>query len=70
MNFLHWIVRGIGNYDTRIALKNLYMSHKPVLIFIADLARVIHCKDQFGCLLSIMSDFFRDRCGIPNYGFP
>jgi len=34
MNFLYWNVRGIGNSDIRIALKKLYMSHKPMLIFI------------------------------------
>jgi len=36
MNFLYWNVRGISNSDTRIALKNLYLSHKPMLIFIAE----------------------------------
>jgi len=32
MNFLHWNVRGIGNYDTQIALKNLYMSHSDFFL--------------------------------------
>jgi hypothetical protein len=36
MNILYWNIRGIGNSDTRIALKNLYLSHKPFLIFVAE----------------------------------
>lgn len=36
MNFLYWNIRGIGNSDARIALKNFYMSHKPMLTFIAE----------------------------------
>ena len=36
MNFLYWNIRGIDNSDTRIALKNLYMSHEPMLLFIAE----------------------------------
>lgn len=36
MNILYWNVRGIGNADTRLALKNFYLSHKPSLIFIAE----------------------------------
>jgi len=36
MNLLYWNVRGISNFDTQIALKNLYMSHKPMIIFIAE----------------------------------
>jgi len=37
MIVLYWNVRGFGNSDTRIALKNLYASHKPVFIFLAEL---------------------------------
>jgi len=36
MNILYWNVRGIGNSDTRLALKNLFLSHKPSLIFVAE----------------------------------
>jgi hypothetical protein len=36
MNVLYWNVRGIGNPDTRLALKKIYLSHKPSLIFIAE----------------------------------
>jgi hypothetical protein len=36
MNLLFWNIRGIGNSDTRIALKDFYMTHKPLLIFIAE----------------------------------
>jgi len=32
MNFLYWNARGIGNSDTQIALNNLYMSHKHLLL--------------------------------------
>jgi len=36
MNILYWNVRGIGNSDTRLALKKLFMSHKPILIFVTE----------------------------------
>jgi len=36
MNLLYWNIRGIDNSNTQIALKNLYMSHKPMLLFIAE----------------------------------
>jgi hypothetical protein len=36
MNILFWNVRGIGNSETRIALKNFCLSHKPSLIFVAE----------------------------------
>ena len=36
MNILYWNIRGIGNSDTRIALKKLFLSHKPSLIFLAE----------------------------------
>jgi len=36
MNFLYWNVRVIDNSDTRIAFENLFMSHKPILILIAE----------------------------------
>lgn len=36
MNILYWNVRGIGNSDTRLALKNLFLSHKPTIIFVAE----------------------------------
>ncbi|XP_024630290.2 uncharacterized protein [Medicago truncatula] len=36
MNVLYWNVRGIGNSDTRLALKNLFLSHKPTIIFVAE----------------------------------
>ena len=67
MNFLNWNVRGIGNSDTRIALKNLYLSHKPMLIFIAQpmiTIRIPSLPDD------LKVDFFRDKCGLPNYRFP
>jgi len=35
--FFYCNIRGIGNSDTRVALKNLFLSHKPVLIFVAEL---------------------------------
>jgi len=36
MNLFNWNVRGFGNSDTKIALKNLYLSHKPFIIFLAE----------------------------------
>jgi hypothetical protein len=36
MNLLYWNVRGIGNSDTRLALKNFFLSHKPSIIFVAE----------------------------------
>ncbi|RHN76470.1 putative endonuclease/exonuclease/phosphatase [Medicago truncatula] len=33
---LYWNVRGFGNSDTKIALKNFYLSHKPTFIFLAE----------------------------------
>jgi hypothetical protein len=36
MNILFWNLRGFGNPDTRIALKNYCLSHKPDIIFLAD----------------------------------
>ena len=64
--FLYWNVRGIDNSDTRIALKILYLSHKPILIFIAEPVITVwlpSLSDDFKV------DFFRDRCGLPNYRF-
>jgi len=36
MNFFYWNIRGIGNSDTRVTLRNLFLSHKPLLLFIAE----------------------------------
>ena len=36
MIFLYWNVRGIGNFDTKISLKNLFLFHKPLIIFIVE----------------------------------
>ena len=36
MNILYWNVRGIGNSDTRLALKIFYLSHNPILMFVAE----------------------------------
>jgi len=33
MIMLYWNVRGFGNSDTKVALKNLYLSYKPLFIF-------------------------------------
>jgi len=35
MIMLYWNVRGIGNVDTKIALKNLFTFHRRLLIFVA-----------------------------------
>ena len=36
MIVLYWKVRGFGNSETKVALTNLYVSHKPVFIFVAE----------------------------------
>jgi len=36
MNLLYWNIRGICNFESKIALRNLFMSHKPLIIFIAE----------------------------------
>jgi hypothetical protein len=36
MNFLYWNVRSFGNSDTKIALNNFYLSHKPSIISLAE----------------------------------
>lgn len=36
MNCFYWNIRGIGNTDTRVTLRNLFLSHKPLLLFIAE----------------------------------
>jgi len=36
MNILFWNLRGIDNVDTHITLRNLFLTHKPLLIFIAE----------------------------------
>nr|ABE87589.2 RNA-directed DNA polymerase (Reverse transcriptase); Ribonuclease H; Endonuclease/exonuclease/phosphatase [Medicago truncatula] len=36
MIILYWTVRGIDNVDTKIALKNFFNCHKPLLIFVAE----------------------------------
>jgi len=36
MKIFYWNIRGIGNSESRITLKNLYDTHKPSLIFIAE----------------------------------
>jgi len=61
VNFLNWNVRGISNSDTRIALKNLYLSHQPMLIFIAQpmiTGWIPSLPDD------LKVDFFRDKCGL------
>jgi exonuclease III len=36
MKILFWNVRGFGNSDSRVALKNYYFTHKPDIIFLAE----------------------------------
>jgi len=36
MNFLYWNIRGIDNYDTHLALKKMYLSHNPILMFVVE----------------------------------
>jgi len=36
MNIFFCNVRGIGNSDTRVTLKSLFFTHKPLLMFIAE----------------------------------
>ncbi|XP_045822398.1 uncharacterized protein LOC123915305 [Trifolium pratense] len=36
MKILFWNLRGFGNPETRIALKNYYVSHNPDIIFLAE----------------------------------
>jgi hypothetical protein len=36
MNLLYWNIRGIANFDSKIALCNLFLSHTPGIIFIAE----------------------------------
>jgi hypothetical protein len=36
MNILYWNIRGICNFETCTALKNFYLTHKPMLILIAE----------------------------------
>jgi len=64
MNFFYWNVRGISNSDTRIALKNLYIH---MLIFIAELMITVWLPSLSD---ELKVDFFKDRCGLPNYRFP
>ena len=63
MNFLYWNVIGIGNFDTQIALKNLYMSHKPMPIFIVEPMIAVWLPSLPD---ELKVDFFRNRCGLPN----
>jgi hypothetical protein len=37
MNLLYWYIRGIGNFEYKIAWRNLFLSHKQLIIFIAEL---------------------------------
>jgi hypothetical protein len=34
MNLLYWNIRGIANFDSKIALCNLFLSHTPGIIFL------------------------------------
>jgi len=36
MIVMYWNVRGFGNSNTKVALKNLYVSDKPVCIFLVE----------------------------------
>jgi len=36
MIVMYWKVRGFGNSETKVTLKNLYVSHKPVVIFLVE----------------------------------
>ena len=62
--------------DPLVAASTVGSQHNNALSIVVsekhnnDLAWIIQCKDRFGCLLSLTSDFFRDRCGLPNYRFP
>ena len=55
MIVLYWYARGVGNSDSRVALKKI-RSHKPLLIFIVE--------------PMISFSHFRKRCDFPNYKFP
>jgi len=57
MIVLYWNARGIGNSDTRNVLKNLFMSHKLMIIFIVEpmikFTQVPHSFGKVWVLLSI-----------------
>jgi len=36
MIVMYWKVRGFGKSETKVTLKNLYVSHKPVVIFLVE----------------------------------
>jgi len=36
MNLLYWNFQGIGNFESKIALRNLFLSHKLLIMFIAE----------------------------------
>lgn len=37
MKILYWKIRGIGNPPAKIALKNIFILHKPDIYFISEL---------------------------------
>jgi len=83
MIMLYWNVRGFGNLDTRIALKNFYASHKFVFIFLAEPMITFSHVPSWYCGHSVVGEvwlpslpaevhheFFVDRCGFPRIRFP
>jgi len=36
MNIIFWNIRGIGNNDSRVALRDMYRLNNPALVFIGE----------------------------------
>ncbi|AES76702.1 hypothetical protein MTR_6g084460 [Medicago truncatula] len=63
MNVLYWNIRGIDNFATKIALRNLFLSHKPVIIFIVEPMILNMFPRGIGIILELFTTEFMGTLG-------
>lgn len=56
MNLLCWNIRGIGNFDSKIALRNLCLSHNPGIIFLAEPIISSHIFREGNCCADMLAN--------------
>ena len=68
MNLFYWNVRGIGNSDTRVTLRNLFLTHKPLLLLIAEpMIDVSQISDWYWRIIGVVNYCVNDRgSSLPN----
>jgi len=56
MKIFYWNIRGIGNLDSRIALKDFFFNHRPLLMFVAK--PIVPLSNIPGWYLEFYSSYF------------